>query len=285
MKKVISSVPLVMLVLILTACSALKSPIFADKKSVAEQRSQLAKNTMGRGYGPQSPRNIDSPAGRNKVAFNKAPPYQQMNLCNIHFHKNAEHAGGQFNKYVGKGDGHGFETGYRYSGKLTKRERRPLPRAVCTDKHGGLQSGDTIELHYVHSSAQIYPGPGLGSCLSDAIQNPQLRVEAQVYVLVNDRNAANFRRLTYVDKKDGLYQAVNIPRQSGRPVVYSGSTTGPGYNEIGSPLQVTWSVRPKVVKVDIKTVGDWCEGNQFDEDHGHGVRNLVKNLDLLSPIL
>jgi len=44
------------------------------------------------------------------------------------------------------------------------------------------------------------------------------------------------------------------------------------------------SVRPQVAKVDIKTVGQWFKGNIFDEDHAHGVRNLVTNEALLSPI-
>lgn len=42
-----------------------------------------------------------------------------MNLCNIHFHKNAEHKGGEFTKYAGNGDGNGFQSGYKYSGKLS----------------------------------------------------------------------------------------------------------------------------------------------------------------------
>lgn len=63
---------------------------------------------------------------------------------------------------------------------------------------------------------------------------------------------------------------------------YAGSTTGPSYNEKGSPLQASWSVRPDVMKVSIKSVAKWLEGNAFDEDHAHGVRNLVVNPALLS---
>ena len=29
-------------------------------------------------------------AGENLDSFNTAPPHTQMNLCNIHFHKNAD---------------------------------------------------------------------------------------------------------------------------------------------------------------------------------------------------
>jgi hypothetical protein len=115
--------------------------------------------------------------------------------------------------------------------------------------------------------------------------NPQLRVETQIYVLVNDKNALDFGTLTrHGLMMNGLHKAFNIPNNTGAPVQYAGSTTGPAYNEKGSPLQVTWSVRPKVAKVNIKTVGEWLKGNVFNEDHAHGVRNLVTNRDLLSKI-
>lgn len=249
---------------------------------VAEQRHALAENTAGKGFGPQSPRDIDSPAGNNARSFGAAPAYTQMNLCNIHFHKNAEHKGGEFTEYAGNGDGHGYQSGFKYAGVLSAPELTPFDGEVCQSEHGALQAGDTIEVHYVHSTAQVQPGPTLGSCLNESIGNPQLRVETQVYVLVNDDKALDFGELTKHGVKDGLHQALNIPANTGAPVQYAGSTTGPGYNEKGSPFQVTWSVRPQVAKVNIKTVGEWCKGNVFNEDHAHGVRNLVINPDLLS---
>jgi len=251
-------------------------------KVVAEQRAQLAENTKGKGFGPQSPRDIDSIQGNNQRLFGDAPAYTSMNLCNIHFHKNAEHKGGEFAKYAGNGDGHGYNSGYVYSGKLSKAELKPLKKEIGASKHGSLYPGDTIEVHYVHSTAQVKPGPTLGACLDDSIGNPQLRVETQVYVLVNDTNALDFTQLTALGNKGGYQQALNIPTNTGVAVQYAGSTTGPGYNEKGSPFQVTWSVRPKVAKVSIESVGKWLEGNLFNEDHAHGVRNLVTNPDLLS---
>lgn len=253
-------------------------------KVIAEQREMLAKNTKGKGFGPQTPRDIDSSAGNNKRVFSPAPASTEMNLCNIHFHKNAEHKGGEFTTYAGNGDGHGYLSGYKYSGHLSAAELEPVHNDVCPSKHGNLFSGDTIEVHYVYSTAQVEPGPTLGACLSDSINNPQLRVETQVYVLANDKEAHDFGKLTKHGVKNGLHQALNIPNDTGTPVQFAGSTTGPGYNEKGSPFQVTWSVRPKVAKVNIETVGDWCKGNVFDEDHAHGVRNLVVNPDLLSEI-
>ena len=120
--------------------------------------------------------------------------------------------------------------------------------------------------------------------VNDAIKNPQLRVETQVYVLVNDKNALDFGNLTKHEKVNGLHQAINTPSNTGTPIQYAGSTTGPGYNEKGSPFQVTWSVRPNVAKVNTESVGKWCKGNVFNEDHAHGVRNLIINPDLISKI-
>jgi hypothetical protein len=36
--------------------------------------------------------------------------------------------------------------------------------------------------------------------------------------------------------------------------------------------------------VSIQSVETWLKDNPFEEDHAHGVRNLVVNPDLLSPI-
>ena len=207
-----------------------------------------------------------------------------MNLCNIHFHEGAEHRGGEFTKYAGNGDGHGYGTGFAYSGNLSAAELAPIDIKVGASEHGDLVPGDTIEVHYVHTTAQVTPGPTLASCLSESIMNPQLRVEAQVFVLVNDENALDFTELTKIGKVNGLHQALNIPADTGAPVNYAGSTTGPSYNEKASPLQVTWNVRPGVAKVDIRTVATWLEDNIFDESYAHGVRNLIVNKDLLSEI-
>lgn len=67
-------------------------------------------------------------------------------------------------------------------------------------------------------------------------------------------------------------------------MIYTGSTTGPDYNETGSPYQVTWSVRPQVIRVSIRSLDDWLAGKLFAEDHAHGVRNLFVDPALLSPI-
>lgn len=251
---------------------------------IAKQRAVLASVTQGTGMGPQSPRDIDSTAGRNPLVFSAAPASKHMNLCNIHMHKNAEHKGGEFTTYAGNGDGSGYGTGYKYSGQLSDAERQPLADPVCSSDYGAVQSGDTIEVHYVYSTAQVEPGVTLAACVANPVLNPQLRVEGQVMVAVNDSQAADFTELTQVEMRNHRPQATRIPTDTGTPVQYSGSTTGPSFNKKGSPYQVTWSVRPKVKKVNIASLGKWCESNVFEEDHAHGVRNLITNPDLLAPI-
>ena len=128
----------------------------------------------------------------------------------------------------------------------------------------------------MYTTCDIEPGPTLGSCLSKSCVNPDLRVETQVFTLVNDPDALNFNNLKL---------ASDLPTDTGVPVQFIGSTTGPEYSDqICSPFKVTWSVRPQCAKLDIGTIGEWCKGNEFDEDHAHGVRKLVTDPLLLSNI-
>jgi hypothetical protein len=250
---------------------------------IAAQRAALAASSAGKGFGPQTPRDLDSPAGENANLFTLAQPYTNMHLCNIHFHDAAEHKGGEFTTYVGNGDGAGVNTGYKYDGTLTEAEMAAFDGQIGDGSYGGLQVGDTIEQHYVHTSAPITPGPTLGSCLNGDVNiNPTLRVETVVFVIVNDDNAGDMVELNAVEMVDGYWQAPNIPNDLGDRYIYTGSTTGPSYNEKASPIQVTWSVRPQVMKVSASSVAAWRSDNQFDETGAHAVRNLVVNPALLS---
>lgn len=234
-------------------------------------------------FGPQTPRDIDKKNGTNPQTFSIAPASNKMNLCNIHFHNNAEHKAKDFSIYAGEGE-HGHGGGYqcKMSKSLSSAELEKPSRKICK----GLKPGDTIEVHWVHTSCQIKPGAGLGSCLSKKCTNPDLRVETQVFTLVNDKSAMNFNDFAYENNmKGGLHQAKALPKGTGKPVEFIGSTTGPKYTEqTCSPMEVTWAVRPKCAKLDINSLGKWCENNEFSEDHAHGVRKLVTNPKLLSII-
>ena len=243
------------------------------------QSAQVCQN-----FGPQTPRDIAQRDGSNPRNFPLAPAASAMNLCNIHFHNNAEHKGPGFMKVAAKGEaaGHGGGAGFQCNATdtLTAAELKAPATQVCK----GLKPGDTIEVHWVYSSCAVAPGKGLTACSSAACANPTLRVESQVFLVVNDSAALDFRRFDYSGAAvKGLHQAKALP--AGTPVVFRGSTTGPDYTEQKcSPLQATWSVRPTCAKVDINSLGAWCGGNVFAEDHGHGVRPLVTAPALLDKI-
>jgi hypothetical protein len=236
-----------------------------------------------RGYGPQTPRDIASTDGRNGRLFAPAPPAARLDLCNIHAHRHAEHKGPGFTILAGEGEGGGFrcnDTGALTAAELTD----------PTGGHGafhGVAPGDTIEVHWVYSSCDVAPGPTLRACLSDACANPQLRVEAQVFLLVNDPAALDFADYVYAgDVVGGHHQPKALPTGTGDPVTFPGSTTGPAYSAaICSPLQVTWSVRPDCARLDIGSLHAWAaSGNVFEESHAHGVRPLVTAPELLALI-
>jgi hypothetical protein len=240
------------------------------------------------GFGPQTPRDIDGLSGENNRIFSIAPSSEDMNLCNIHFHENAEHKAKDFSIFAGEGN-HGYDSGYKcnMSENLSAPELKPTKEKICKGKHGDLVPGDTIEVHWVFTSCDVAPGKGLGSCVSKSCANPNLRVETQVFTLVNDSSAQDFNTLTYDGNKvNGLHQPKALPAGTGKAVEFTGSTTGPSYSDSKcSPYQVSWAVRPKCAKLDINTVGKWCaDGNVFKEDHAHGVRKLVTDKKLLSEI-
>ncbi|MGB6229927.1 MAG: delta-class carbonic anhydrase [Litorimonas sp.] len=264
--------------LTLAACTTYEDTADADMDETVMAVS--ADGPLCLDMGPQTPRDISSVTGTNMDAFQMAPPASEMNLCNIHTHTNAEHKGPGFSVFV---DGSDYG-GYACNGTddLSAAELAPAPGA-----YGKVEPGDTIEVHWVHTSCDIDPGEGLGSCLSDSCTDPLLRVEAQTFLVVNDADALDFTTMGWQGfEVNGLDRAKMIPSNTGTPVVFRGSTTGPSFNQsVCSPLKVTWSVRPQCAKIDINSLHRWAEmGNVFNETESHGVRQLVTAPELLSPI-
>lgn len=279
--------------LLLTACADTQTeaekenaqkPVKSETAVTAEKSISNAEVDLCLDAGPQTPRDITSVKGLNTVKFPMAPAYAEMNLCNIHTHTNAEHKGPGFSVLVNNTD----------SGGYACNDADNLSEVELTDPmdgkgaYKGVKPGDTIEVHWVHTSCDITPGEGLGSCLSDTCTDPLLRVEAQVFLVVNDpENAYDFADIAYGNTvRNGKHQAKAIPDETGEPVVFRGSTTGPSYTQSTcSPLNVTWSVRPQCARVDISSLHRWAaEGNVFNETKSHGVRQLVTAPELLSPI-
>lgn len=236
------------------------------------------------GSGPQTPRDITNMSGLNKILFELAPPPQNMNLCNIHAHKHAEHKGPGFSVFVNSSDQGGYACNDRDS--LTEEQLRDPFDGKGAFK--GVKPGDTIEVHWVYTSCDTAPGEGLGACAPETCSDPVLRVEAQTFLVVNDPTALDFNTFdtSGVRELGGYYQPQSLPDGTGEPVVFRGSTTGPSYTQATcSPLQVTWSVRPQCARVDITSLHEWvAKGNVFNETEPHGVRQLVTAPELLSPI-
>jgi len=274
--------------MVLAACSSGSNDAKTDAPDIIKEVVKETVKTSGvdlcTDMGPQTPRDIASLSGKNLMEFAMAPASSEMNLCNIHTHTNAEHKGPGFSVFVNDTDNGGYACN----------DSKDLTAAELTDPANGkgafkgVKPGDTIEVHWVHTSCDITPGEGLGSCLSDTCADPLLRVEAQVFLVVNDpENALDFTTMDYKGKTgNGLHQPGMIPSDTGTPVVFRGSTTGPSYTQSKcSPLKVTWSVRPNCARVDISSLNRWAEqGNVFNEKKSHGVRQLVTAPELLSPI-
>jgi len=268
--------------LVLTACVTENTSTMSgntDAKTVAKQSAELCTD-----YGPQTPRDISSVTGLNMTEFAMAPAASEMNLCNIHTHTNAEHKGPGFSVFVNDTD----NGGYACNDASTLSDTEKFDPYQGKGAYKGVKPGDTIEVHWVHTSCDVTPGEGLGSCLTETCSDPLLRVEAQVFLVVNDPdNALDFTNLAYGGNMvNGKHQAKMIPSDTGTPIVFRGSTTGPSYTQSTcSPMKVTWSVRPNCARVDIGSLHRWAEqGNAFNETKSHGVRQLVTAPELLSPI-
>lgn len=221
--------------------------------------------------GPQSPRDVTKVDGTNQVQFNSAPDYENMDLCNVHFHRNAEHKAPGYSVYVKDGDHSGWAC------KEPSAERLAKGSHVEYKGCEGIAPGDTVEVHWVYTTCDTENkgakplGGGLSACLTETCSNPQLRVEAQVFVL-SENGTLKFNDMAPVTANGDI-------------VRYTGSTTGTSYsNSHCSPYQVSWNVRTSCETLDIRDFAKWCSDNKYNDNHAHGVRALVTSPALLSPI-
>ena len=192
-----------------------------------------------------------------------------MNLCNIHFHRNAEHKAAAYSTFVKDGDNSGWACQEPAAGRLSKEH-------VEYNGCEGIEEGDTIEVHWVYTTcdtetAGVTPlGGGLNACLTTICSSPEVRVVAQVFVL---------------QKNSDLKFAKSSISHNDPRVVYTGSTIGTSYsNNHCSPFQVTWDVKTTCDTLDIDDFSNWCGHNEYNEHHAHGVRELVTSESLLSKI-
>jgi hypothetical protein len=264
-----------------------------DGKEAAEHGAVPTTACTADSVGPQSPRDISDKQGTNRNAtFALATRMVDMNLCNVHFHRNAEHKGASFNVRAGP-------AGFRCNAKLLPPQAAAdpaLPNGACG---GSVKPGDTIEVHWVFTSCATKPGPTLGACSTEQCSKPTLRVESQVFLVTNgvaqSVDTLKFGELGRAVEQNGKWLPAK-PLPAGSAVRYRGSTTNPAYDEQTrcSPLNVTWNVRQTCALLDIRSLNAWCnatgspfrasDGGKLSEIEGHAARALVKRLDLLSKI-
>jgi len=224
--------------------------------------------------GPQAPRDIDSAWGSNTTQFKTANNIDKMNLCDIHYHWNAEHKSAAYSTFVSTGNDH---SGWAVIAPASTDPKERAENDIGGEEHPiGVMVGDTIEVHFVHTTCnvkyeELEPKNGLNNCVSEVCANPQLRVVAQVFKVVDDEHEhADVTDLDHPMKHDDAR------------VVYTGSTTGSKYNnDHCSPFQVTWDVKKTPATISAHGLAHWSHEH---DQHAHAVRELVTHDDLLSPI-
>ena len=71
-----------------------------------------------------------------------------MNLCNIHFHRNAEHKSAASSTYVEDGSNSGWACQEPAVGRLAHKH-------VEYNGCEGIAAGDTIEVHWVYTTCDM----------------------------------------------------------------------------------------------------------------------------------
>lgn len=263
--------------------------------------------------GPQAPKDLTT-ATLNTAAHGTRNPqapiftHDQMNhmtVVNVHFHLGAEHKSDNYNDEqftedydasnpVGGPYGvtdHPARPGFYGSGySPSGRKDRDAVPAPCK----GMKVGDTIEVHWVHSSAGVRQPDdgdyqlledGLGSAVNGrALRNPQVHVEAVVYQILPDGDAG----ITFTPV--GSLRETHWPDEPSADeyIRYVGSSTGMSYtgNEEGptqtcSPYLINWGVDLRLHKVSSTTMQEFCslllaEGLVKDV-LVHGSRRILHN--------
>jgi len=233
---------------------------------------------------------------------------EALPLVNVHFHQGAEHKTNGANsdadrvafdaadrRLAGdKGAHPAVRPGWMCDKTgLTADETADYTFKYCKDTDGNtqLKTGNTYEVHYVHSSAGFTEedinvkamtqadavGDGLGGAAHGRGQlNPFVVVEAMIFQVVADAGEG-------VDDVKDLLNGWHTMASDGHAetFMYAGSTTGPSHNnEVCSPYTVSWHVDTRCHKVSAASFDNMCK--QMKETYGlygdlypHGSRILV----------
>ena len=201
---------------------------------------------------PQSPRDVSSDYFGQLKPRSDALEFEDVKRLvqvNTHFHGPAEHR--SEGEYDGRRhDEEGFHCD-KLEASLSPMQRRPFEFRHCKD----VKVGSTYELHWVYSSGGVTIGEGLGGAF-DRQANPNIIVQSQVYVVVNDH------RYNAHDLVHGWNETLATNK-----VRYLGSTTGPSFNNVNcSPNEVTWHVDQKCQLISAYSLDQLCK--ELAEEYG-----------------
>lgn len=255
----------------------------------------------------QAPRDLQTGATGKKKAkqalLNDAQAHK-LPQTNIHFHLGAEHRSDEYNlgadsELFDRGMGQAFPVAPpNVPGQSIPPAHSVRPGWMCPISGytpaqlsndyewkcclGEMHIGKSYEVHYVHSNAA--PGTDMNPVIGDGLAvaagaargllNPQVVVEAMVYTIVNDNDAA----YTFDDLVHG-WDIAGLDNSS--RVMYAGSTTGNSFNnEVCSPFTVSWHVDKKCHAVSAKSFDEMCcemrdTYGQFADLQPHASRLLL----------
>ena len=241
--------------------------------------------------GPQAPRDITAPVpGTNKAPIKNVDAGGEMSLCNIHFHRNAEHRVFSTDTIAVEAANPGFvcrKLGAAAPKAPAHGQAHPAPVGASGGSgHADCDSvavGDTIEVHWVFTSCNSPDKPTLeklGNCTQ--CKDPVLRVHAKVFLVADDKDkdGKDFAEFSEVA---GAFKPRALPLEKGS-VEYLGSTTGGSYNnaENCSPVTANWIVQRECSPLKLGSLKSWCSKNIYNEKAVHDVRPLVIAPALLS---
>lgn len=214
--------------------------------------------------GPQSPRDVTvGSIGTMTTDNTPLGSLEGMVHVNTHYHLGAEHrSAGEYDEPMNFGFGCKKATD-----GLASEHLAPYDFQYCSK----TEVGQTYEFHWVHSTGGEALGAGLGGAFATTSE-PEIVVQGQVFVVVNDDTGAYDRNLLDGSTFAGLGKDI---------AMYMGSTTGPSYNNYDhcSPYSINWNVDRKCQLVSAKSMDEVCrqkiEMGMKDDAHPHGSRELV----------
>lgn len=220
---------------------------------------------------------------------------QHLKLTNLHYHLGAEH------KFVGEYDDP--TESEKYDAALKDKNKLDQDKPDAGDGHrpgfmckasstkagqktpgGNGEYGKTYEFHFVYSTAGddtlvANLGKAAGQDVTGRFQgNPMIVVQARVFVIDDSGTGASGGSASV----DEDVKVPTNPVKLENAVMYTGSTTGPKYNnKCCSPYVITWHVQTTCNRISAAAFDKLVA--QDNDGHMHGSRWLLDKELVVKP--